>query len=142
MKTPVSPEACCCGQPSWRSRKFLDTVWFLDGGFLGCVFFTDCLGEKEWHLLMFLGEAAIERCYFVLRFPRPGRVKEAQVFQRVLKLKPSQLLFWEGGEWGRERKEHGGLQAALQEVMSSSLRCVMEDMAPWQRVGDTGRPRL
>ena len=96
-------------------------------------FFTDCLGEKEWDLLMFLGEAAIERCYFVLS-PQARESEEAQVFQRVLKLKPSQLLFWEEEEAGQRGRNMERLQAALQEVMSSSLRCVsVEDMAPLAR---------
>ena len=89
-------------------------------------FFTDCLGEKEWDLLMFLGEAAIERCYFVLS-PQARESEEAQVFQRVLKLKPSHLLFWEEEEVGQRGRNMEGLQAALQEVMSSSLRCVSVD---------------
>ncbi|XP_045421638.1 caspase recruitment domain-containing protein 6 [Lemur catta] len=97
-------------------------------------FFTDCLGEKEWDLLMFLGEAAIGRCYFVLS-PQARESEEAQIFQRILKLKPSQLLFWEGEEAGDGRKNMESLQAALQEVMSSSsLRCVsVEDMASLAR---------
>ena len=96
-------------------------------------FFTDCLGEKEWDLLMFLGEAAIERCYFVLS-PQARESEEAQVFQRVLKLKPSQLLFWEEEEAGQRGRNMEGLQNTLQEVMSSSLRCVsVEDMAPLAR---------
>ncbi|KAL2779771.1 caspase recruitment domain-containing protein 6, partial [Daubentonia madagascariensis] len=97
-------------------------------------FFTDYLGEKEWELLMFLGEAAIGRCYFVLS-PQARESEEAQIFQRILKLKPSQLLFWVGEEAGDGRKNTEGLRAALQEVMfSSSLRCVsMEDMASLAR---------
>lgn len=96
-------------------------------------FFTDCLGEKEWDLLMFLGEAAIERCYFVLS-PQARESEEAQIFQRILKLKSSQLLFWEEEEAGEKGKNMKGLQAALQEVMSSSLRCVsVEDMASLAR---------
>ncbi|XP_012505303.1 PREDICTED: caspase recruitment domain-containing protein 6 [Propithecus coquereli] len=93
-------------------------------------FFTDCLGEKEWDLLMFLGEAATGRCYFVLS-PQAKESEESQIFQRILKLKPSQLLFWDGEEAGDGRKNMEGLRAALQEVMSSSsLRCVsVEDMA-------------
>nr|XP_012633237.1 caspase recruitment domain-containing protein 6 [Microcebus murinus] len=97
-------------------------------------FFTDCLDEKEWDLLMFLGDAAIGRCYFVLS-PQARESEEAQIFQRILKLKPSQLLFWEEEEAGDGRKNTEGLRAALQEVMSSSsLRCVsMEDMASLAR---------
>uniref|UniRef100_A0A673T7Q8 Caspase recruitment domain family member 6 n=1 Tax=Suricata suricatta TaxID=37032 RepID=A0A673T7Q8_SURSU len=96
-------------------------------------FFTDYLGEKEWDLLMFLGEAAMERFYFVLS-PQAQKSEETQLFQRALKLKPSQLLFWEGEEAGESGKNIGGLQAALQEVMSSSLRCVsMEDMGSLAR---------
>ncbi|XP_066234623.1 caspase recruitment domain-containing protein 6 [Saccopteryx leptura] len=115
-------------------RGDLESFW-TQFGFLmevssAVFFFTDSLGEKEWDLLMFLGEAAIERCYFVLS-PQAKESEEAQVFQRVLKLKPSQLLFWEEeedtGETGRNIE---GLRAALREVMSSSLRCVsVEDMA-------------
>lgn len=78
---------------------------------------------------MFLGEAATERCYFVLS-PQARENEEAQIFQRILKLKPSQLLFWEEEEAGDKGKNIKGLQAALQEVMSSSLRYVsVEDMA-------------
>ncbi|XP_022349421.1 caspase recruitment domain-containing protein 6 [Enhydra lutris kenyoni] len=95
-------------------------------------FFTDYLGEKEWDLLMFLGEAATERLYFVLS-PQAQESEEAQLFQRILKLKPSQLLFWEE-EAGERGKNMEGLQAALQEVMSSSLRCVtMEEMGSLAR---------
>uniref|UniRef100_A0AC11DCQ5 Caspase recruitment domain family member 6 n=1 Tax=Ovis aries TaxID=9940 RepID=A0AC11DCQ5_SHEEP len=118
-------------------RGDLESFW-TQFGFLmevssAVFFFTDCLGEKEWHLLMFLGEAAIERCYFVLS-PQARESEEAQVFQRVLKLKPSQLLFWEEEEVGQRGRNMEGLQAALQEVMSSSLRCVsVEDMAPLAR---------
>lgn len=118
-------------------RGDLESVW-TQFGFLmevssAVFFFTDCLGEKEWDLLMFLGEAAIERCYFVLS-PQARESEEAQVFQRVLKLKPSQLLFWEEEEVGQRGRNMEGLQAALQEVMSSSLRCVsVEDMAPLAR---------
>uniref|UniRef100_A0A8D2ATM0 Caspase recruitment domain family member 6 n=1 Tax=Sciurus vulgaris TaxID=55149 RepID=A0A8D2ATM0_SCIVU len=93
-------------------------------------FFADCLGKKEWDLLL-LGEAVIQRCYFVLS-PQARVSEEAQIFQRTLKLKPSQLLFWE--EAGDKRKNMEGIQAALQEVMSSSLRCVsVEDMASLAR---------
>ncbi|XP_032193405.1 caspase recruitment domain-containing protein 6 [Mustela erminea] len=96
-------------------------------------FFTDYLGEKEWDLLMFLGEAATERLYFVLS-PQAQESEEAQLFQRILKLKPSQLLFWEEEEAGGRGKNMEGLQAALQEVMSSSLRCVtMEEMGSLAR---------
>ena len=118
-------------------RGDLESFW-TQFGFLmevssAVFFFTDCLGEKEWDLLMFLGEAAIERCYFVLS-PQARESEEAQVFQRVLKLKPSQLLFWEEEEAGQRGRNMEGLQAALQEVMSSSLRCVsVEDMAPLAR---------
>ena len=118
-------------------RGDLESFW-TQFGFLmevssAVFFFTDCLGEKEWDLLMFLGEAAIERCYFVLS-PQARESEEAQVFQRVLKLKPSQLLFWEEEEAGQRGRNMEGLQAALPEVMSSSLRCVsVEDMAPLAR---------
>ncbi|XP_059550851.1 caspase recruitment domain-containing protein 6 isoform X1 [Myotis daubentonii] len=96
-------------------------------------FFTDCLGEKEWDLLMFLGEDAIERCYFILS-PQARESEEAQIFQRILNLKPSQLLFWEEEEAGEEGRNLKGLQAALQEVMASSLRRVsVEDMASLAR---------
>ncbi|XP_004678478.1 PREDICTED: caspase recruitment domain-containing protein 6 [Condylura cristata] len=92
-------------------------------------FFTDCLGQKEWDLLMFLSEEAIDRCYFVLS-AQARESEEAEIFQRILKLKAAQLLFWE--EEGAEEtgKNMEFLQAALQEVMSSSLTCVsLEDMA-------------
>ena len=118
-------------------RGNLESFW-TQFGFLmevssAVFFFTDCLGEKEWDLLMFLGEAAIERCYFVLS-PQARESEEAQVFQRVLKLKPSQLLFWEEEEAGQRGRNMEGLQNTLQEVMSSSLRCVsVEDMAPLAR---------
>ncbi|KAM5264401.1 LOW QUALITY PROTEIN: caspase recruitment domain-containing protein 6 [Ctenodactylus gundi] len=96
-------------------------------------FFTDVLGEKEWNLLMFLGEAAIEKCYFVLS-PQARESEEARIFQRILKLKSSQLLFWEEEEAGDRRKNIESLQAALQEVMSSSLRYVsIGDMASLAR---------
>ncbi|KAM8814934.1 caspase recruitment domain-containing protein 6 [Rhynchonycteris naso] len=121
-------------------RGDLESFW-TQFGFLmevssSVFFFTDSLGEKEWDLLMFLGEAAIERCYFVLS-PQARENEEAQVFQRVLKLKPSQLLFWEEEEEEAEEEDTGetgrnieGLRAALREVMSSSLRRVsVEDMA-------------
>ncbi|XP_057646149.1 caspase recruitment domain-containing protein 6 [Chionomys nivalis] len=118
-------------------RGDLESFW-TQFGFLvevssAIFFFTDCLGEKEWDLLMFLGEDAIERCYFVLG-PQAKESEEAQIFQRILRLKPSQLLFWEVEEAGDRRKTMEALQAALQEVMSSSLRCVsLEDMASLAR---------
>ncbi|XP_078221664.1 caspase recruitment domain-containing protein 6 isoform X1 [Callithrix jacchus] len=119
-------------------RGNLESFW-TQFGFLmevssAVFFFTDYLGEKEWDLLMFLGEAAIERCYFVLS-PQARESEEAQIFQRVLNLKPAQLLFWEGEDAGDRRKNIEGLQAALREVMfSSSLRCVsVEDMASLAR---------
>ncbi|XP_034379152.1 caspase recruitment domain-containing protein 6 [Arvicanthis niloticus] len=118
-------------------RGDLESCW-IQFGFLvevssAVFFFTDCLGEKEWDLLMFLGEDAIERCYFVLS-PQAKESEEAHIFQRVLKLKPSQLLFWEVEEAGDRRKTMETLQAALQEVMSSALRCVsLEDMASLAR---------
>ncbi|XP_020033903.2 caspase recruitment domain-containing protein 6 [Castor canadensis] len=114
-------------------RGDLENFW-IQFGFLmevssAVFFFTDYIGEKEWNLLMFLGEAAIERCYFVLS-PQARKSEEAQIFQRILKLKPSQLLFWEGEEAEDRRKNMKALQTALQEVMASSFRCVsMEDMA-------------
>ncbi|XP_036063026.1 caspase recruitment domain-containing protein 6 isoform X2 [Onychomys torridus] len=118
-------------------RGDLESFW-TQFGFLvevssALFFFTDCLGEREWDLLMFLGEDAIERCYFVLG-PQAKESEEAQMFQRILSLKPSQLLFWEVEEAGDRRKTMEALQAALQEVMSSSLRCVsLEDMASLAR---------
>ncbi|XP_038179208.1 caspase recruitment domain-containing protein 6 [Arvicola amphibius] len=118
-------------------RGDLESFW-TQFGFLvevssAVFFFTDCLGEKEWDLLMFLGEDAIERCYFVLG-PQAKESEEVQIFQRILRLKPSQLLFWEVEEAGDRRKSMEALQAALQEVMSSSLRCVsLEDMASLAR---------
>ncbi|XP_075832075.1 caspase recruitment domain-containing protein 6 [Microtus pennsylvanicus] len=118
-------------------RGDLESFW-TQFGFLvevssAVFFFTDCLGEKEWDLLMFLGEDAIERCYFVLG-PQAKESEEAQIFQRILRLKPSQLLFWEVEEAGDRRKTMEALQAALQEVMSSSLRHVsLEDMASLAR---------
>ncbi|ELK29252.1 Caspase recruitment domain-containing protein 6 [Myotis davidii] len=91
--------------------------------------FLDSDSEKEWDLLMFLGEDAIERCYFILS-PQARESEGAQIFQRILKLKPSQLLFWEEEEAGEKGRNLKGLRAALQEVMSSSLRHVsVEDMA-------------
>uniref|UniRef100_A0A452TNY5 Caspase recruitment domain family member 6 n=1 Tax=Ursus maritimus TaxID=29073 RepID=A0A452TNY5_URSMA len=118
-------------------RGDLESFW-IQFGFLvevssAVFFFTDYLGEKEWDLLMFLGEATTERFYFVLS-PQAQESEEAQLFQRILKLKPSQLLFWEEEEAGERGKNMEGLQAALQEVMSSSLRCVsMEDMGSLAR---------
>ena len=118
-------------------RGDLESFW-TQFGFLmevssAVFFFIDCLGEKEWDLLMFLGEAAIERCYFVLS-PQARENEEAQIIQRILKLKPSQLLFWEEEEAGERGRNMEGLQAALKEVMSSSLRCVsVEDIAPLAR---------
>uniref|UniRef100_A0A8C5LCN9 Caspase recruitment domain family, member 6 n=1 Tax=Jaculus jaculus TaxID=51337 RepID=A0A8C5LCN9_JACJA len=118
-------------------RGDLESFW-TQFGFLvevssAVFFFTDHLGEREWDLLMFLGEAALERCYFVLS-PQAKESEEAQIFQRILKLKPSQLLSWEGEEAGDRRKSMEALQAALREVMSSSLRCVsVEDMASLAR---------
>lgn len=97
-------------------------------------FFTDCLGEKERNLLMFLGETAMKRCCYFVLSPQAKETEEAQIFQRLLKLNPSQLLFWEGEEHADRRENMKGLQAALQEVMSSSLKCVsVEDMAPLAR---------
>ncbi|XP_036919125.1 caspase recruitment domain-containing protein 6 [Sturnira hondurensis] len=96
-------------------------------------FFTDCLGEKEWDLLMFLGEAAIERCYFVLS-SQARESEEAQIFQTILKLRPSQLLFWEEEEAGETGGNAESLQAALREVMSASLqRLSVEDMGSLAR---------
>lgn len=118
-------------------RGDLESFW-IQFGFLvevssGLFFFTDCLGEKEWDLLMFLGEDTIERCYFILS-PQAKESEEAQIFQRILKLKPSQLLFWEAEEAEDRRKTMEALQAALQEVMSSPLRCVsLEEMASLAR---------
>ncbi|XP_034855058.1 caspase recruitment domain-containing protein 6-like isoform X1 [Mirounga leonina] len=118
-------------------RGDLESFW-TQFGFLvevssAVFFFTDYIGEKEWDLLMFLGEAATERFYFVLS-PQAQESEEAQLFQRILKLKLSQLLFWEGEEAGEKGKNMEGLQAALQEVMSSPLRCVsMEDMGSLAR---------
>ncbi|XP_025292083.1 caspase recruitment domain-containing protein 6 isoform X1 [Canis lupus familiaris] len=118
-------------------RGDLESFW-TQFGFLvevssAVFFFTDYLGEKEWDLLMFLGEAATERFYFVLS-PQAQESEEVQLFQRVLNLKPSQLLFWEGEEAGERGKNMEHLQTALQEVTSSSLRCVsMEDMGSLAR---------
>lgn len=88
-------------------RGDLESFW-TQFGFLmevssAVFFFTNRLGEKEWNLLMFLGEAATERCYFVLS-PQARENEEAQIFQRILKLKPSQLLFWEEEEAGDKGK--------------------------------------
>ncbi|XP_075397089.1 caspase recruitment domain-containing protein 6 [Tenrec ecaudatus] len=93
------------------------------------VFFcTDYLGEKEWSLLRYLGKAAMERCYFVLS-SQARENEEALVFQRILELKPSQLLFLEGEGPGDGGQAVEYLHAALQEAMCSSLRCVsVEDM--------------
>ncbi|XP_036136547.1 caspase recruitment domain-containing protein 6 isoform X2 [Molossus molossus] len=136
-----SPEAdpCVFQEPVAVAnlRGDLESFW-TQFGFLmevssAVFFFTDCLGEREWDLLMFLGEAAIERCYFVLG-PQARESEEAQIFQTILKLKPSQLLFWE--EEGAEEKGRNmkGLCAALKEVMSLSLRRVsVEDMASLAR---------
>ncbi|XP_004583836.2 caspase recruitment domain-containing protein 6 [Ochotona princeps] len=97
-------------------------------------FFTDCLGEKERNLLMFLGETSMKRCCYFVLSPQAKESEEAQIFQRLLKLNPSQLLFWEGEEHADRRENMKGLQAALQEVMSSSLKCVsVEDMASLAR---------
>uniref|UniRef100_A0A8C9K5I6 Caspase recruitment domain family member 6 n=1 Tax=Panthera tigris altaica TaxID=74533 RepID=A0A8C9K5I6_PANTA len=118
-------------------RGDLESFW-TQFGFLmevssAVFFFTDYLGEKEWDLLMFLGEAAAERFYFVLS-PQAQESEETQLFQTTLKLKPSQLLFWKGEAPGERGKNIEGLQAALQEVMSSSLRCVsVEDMGSLAR---------
>ncbi|XP_028381757.2 caspase recruitment domain-containing protein 6 [Phyllostomus discolor] len=97
-------------------------------------FFTDCLGEKEWDLLMFLGEAAMERCYFVLS-PQARESEEAQIFQTILKLRPSQLLFWEEEAAGETGGNIRSLQAALGDVMSSSSlqRVSVEDMGSLAR---------
>ncbi|GAB1299217.1 Caspase recruitment domain family, member 6 [Apodemus speciosus] len=118
-------------------RGDLESFW-MQFGFLvevssAVFFFTDCLGEKEWDLLTFLGEDTIERCYFILS-SQAKESEEAQVVQTVLNLKPSQLLFWEVEEAGDSRKTVEALQAALQEVMSSPLGCVsLEDMASLAR---------
>ncbi|XP_037655385.1 caspase recruitment domain-containing protein 6 [Choloepus didactylus] len=114
-------------------RGDLESFW-TQFGFLmeissAVFFFTDYLGEKEWKLLMFLGETATERCYFVLN-PQARESEESQIFQRILNLKPSQLLFLEGEEAEHRGENMEGLRAALQEVMCSSLKCVsVEDMA-------------
>ncbi|EDL03385.1 mCG114323, isoform CRA_a [Mus musculus] len=114
-------------------RGDLESFW-VQFGFLvevsSAVFFlTDCLGEKERALLRFLGDDAIERCYVILS-PQAKESEEAQIFQKILKLRPSQLLFWEVEEAGDRRRAMEALQAALQEVMSSPLKCVsLEDMA-------------
>ncbi|XP_023446929.1 caspase recruitment domain-containing protein 6 isoform X2 [Dasypus novemcinctus] len=114
-------------------RGNLESFWTQFGFLLeissAIFFFTDYLGEKEWNLLMFLGETTIERCYFVLS-PQARESEEAQIFQKIMKLKPSQLLFLEREEAGDRGRNMEHLQAALQEVMSSSLKCVsVEDMA-------------
>ncbi|XP_045703906.1 caspase recruitment domain-containing protein 6 [Phyllostomus hastatus] len=96
-------------------------------------FFTDCLGEKEWDLLLFLGEAAMERCYFVLS-PQARESEEAQIFQTILKLRPSQLLFWEEEAAGETGGNIQRLHTALGDVMSSSLQRVsVEDMGSLAR---------
>ncbi|XP_007948729.1 caspase recruitment domain-containing protein 6 [Orycteropus afer afer] len=118
-------------------RGDLEHFW-IQFGFLmevssAVFFFTDYLGEKEWNLLRFLGETAIEKCYFVLS-PQARESEDAHIFQRILELKPSQLLFLEGEESGDRRKDIENLQAALWEVMCSSLRCLsVEDMASLAR---------
>ncbi|XP_036994419.2 caspase recruitment domain-containing protein 6 [Artibeus jamaicensis] len=118
-------------------RGDIERFW-LQFGFLmevssAVFFFTDCLGEKEWDLLMFLGEAAIERCYFVLS-SQARESEEAQMFQTILNLRPSQLLFWEEEEAGETEGNMESLQAALREVTSSSLRRLsVEDMGPLAR---------
>ncbi|KAM4875811.1 caspase recruitment domain-containing protein 6 [Thomomys bottae] len=95
--------------------------------------FTDCLGEKEWDLLMCLDEVAIERCYFVLH-SQARESEEVQMFQRMLNLKFSQLLFWEREASGDRRQNMEALRAALQEAMASSPRCMsVEDMASLAR---------
>ncbi|XP_006889644.1 PREDICTED: caspase recruitment domain-containing protein 6 [Elephantulus edwardii] len=92
-------------------------------------FFADNLGEQEWTLLRFLGEAALERCYFVLS-SKARESEEAHVFQRILQLKPSQIVFLEGEEAGDREKGIACLQAVLQEVLCSSFSSVsLEDMA-------------
>ncbi|XP_074138694.1 caspase recruitment domain-containing protein 6 isoform X1 [Sminthopsis crassicaudata] len=118
-------------------RGDLECFW-MQFGFLmevsSAVFiFTDCPGEREWNLLAFLGESAKERCYFILS-PQSRESEEAQLFQRVLKLKPSQLLLLEESEIGDRGKDAEGLQIALKEVMCSPLRYVsVEDMASLAR---------
>ncbi|XP_036596711.1 caspase recruitment domain-containing protein 6 [Trichosurus vulpecula] len=95
--------------------------------------FTDCPGEREWDLLAFLGESAKERCYFILS-PQSRESEEAQLFQRVLKLKPSQLLLLEESDMENRGTYAEGLQKALKEVMRSPLIHVsVEDMASLAR---------
>ncbi|XP_044537276.1 caspase recruitment domain-containing protein 6 [Gracilinanus agilis] len=95
--------------------------------------FIDCPGEREWDLLAFLGEAAKERCYFILS-PQSRESEEAQLFQRILKLKPSQLLLLEENDMGDRGRYVEGLRIALKEVMCSPLRHVsVEDMASLAR---------
>ncbi|XP_074058099.1 caspase recruitment domain-containing protein 6 [Macrotis lagotis] len=95
--------------------------------------FTDCPGEKEWNLLAFLGEAGKEKCYFILS-PQSRESEEAQLFQRVLKLKPSQLLLLEESDMGDSGRYAKDLQIALKEVMCSPLKYVsVEDMASLAR---------
>ncbi|KAG8512687.1 Caspase recruitment domain-containing protein 6 [Galemys pyrenaicus] len=114
-------------------RGDLESFW-IQFGFLmeissAVFFFTDRLGQKEWDLLMYLREEAIERCYFVLS-SQARESEEAEMSQRILKLKAMQLLFWEVEGPGETGKNMEHLQAALQEVMSSSLRSVsLEDVA-------------
>ncbi|XP_006875465.1 PREDICTED: caspase recruitment domain-containing protein 6 [Chrysochloris asiatica] len=114
-------------------RGDLESFW-TQFGFLmevssAVFFFSDYLGEKEWNLLRFLGKGTIERCYFVLS-PQARENEEAHIFQRILELKPSQILFLEGEEAEDEGKDMGCLQVALQEVMCSEPRYVsVEDMA-------------
>ncbi|KAM9101010.1 caspase recruitment domain-containing protein 6 isoform 1-T1 [Sarcophilus harrisii] len=118
-------------------RGDLEGFW-MQFGFLmevsSAVFiFTDCPGESEWDLLAFLGESAKERCYFILS-PQSRESEEAQLFQRVLKLKPSQLLLLEESEMGDRGKDAEGLRIALKKVMCSPLRYVsVEDMASLAR---------
>ncbi|KAM6224367.1 caspase recruitment domain-containing protein 6 [Rhynchocyon petersi] len=118
-------------------RGDLECFW-IQFGFLmevsSAVFvFTDFLGEKEWNLLRFLEEAALEKCYFVLS-SQAKESEEAHVFQRILKLKSSQLLFLEGEGAGDTGKGLECLQAVLQEVVCSSFRFMsVEDMASLAR---------
>ncbi|XP_068952317.1 caspase recruitment domain-containing protein 6 isoform X2 [Petaurus breviceps papuanus] len=95
--------------------------------------FTDCPGEREWDLLAFLGESAKERCYFILS-PQSRESEEAQLFQRVLKLKPSQLLLLEESDIGNRGRYAEGFHKALEEIMHSPLKHVsVEDMATLAR---------
>ncbi|XP_027719255.1 caspase recruitment domain-containing protein 6 [Vombatus ursinus] len=95
--------------------------------------FIDCPGEREWDLLAFLGKSVKERCYFILS-PQSKESEEAQLFQRVLKLKPSQLLLLEESDREDRGRSAEGLQIALKEVMRSPLRHVsVEDMASLAR---------